>query len=145
MRALEQSKLRPGYDPITVSEKDVAANLKNIRIIPLDAAQLPRSLADTDFSFINGNFALASGLKLSAALAAEKVTPNYQNLVAIRTADKGKPWVRDLEAAYRSRAFLEVTKQQFAGFVQPQYQLGQLAQQTQAAQPAQPSLQTAGK
>jgi D-methionine transport system substrate-binding protein len=133
LEQLKWIRLRPGYDPIQASEKDVAANLKNIKLIPLDAAQLPRALADTDFSFINGNFALASGLKLSAALAAEKVSPNYQNLVAVRSADKGKPWVRDLEAAYRSRAFLDVTNKHFAGFVQPQYQLDQLAQQTAGA------------
>ena len=132
-------KLRAGIDPITASEKDVAANLKHIKLIPLDAAQLPRALADTDFSFINGNFALASGLKLSAALAAEKVSPNYQNLVAVRTADKGKPWVKDLEAAYRSRAFLDVTNKHFAGFVQPDYQ------QALQAQPSPSARQTAGK
>ena len=122
LEQLKWIKLRAGFDPITASEKDVAANLKNIKLVPLDAAQLPRALADTDFSFINGNFALASGLKLSAALLAEKVTPNYQNLVAVRSADKDKPWIKDLEAAYRSRAFLEVTNKHFAGFVQPDYQ-----------------------
>ncbi|WP_394781959.1 MetQ/NlpA family ABC transporter substrate-binding protein [Undibacterium sp.] len=115
-------KLRANYDPIRVSEKDVADNIKKIKLIPLEAAQLPRSLQDTDFSFVNGNFALASGLKLTDALATEKISPTYQNLVAIRTADKGKPWVKDLEAAYRSREFLEVTNKHFAGFAKPDYQ-----------------------
>ena len=72
-------KLREGYDPLQVSEKDVAANPKKIKLIPLEAAQLPRSLEDTDYSFVNGNFALASGLKLTEALALEKTTPTYQN------------------------------------------------------------------
>ena len=62
-------KLREGYDPLQVSEKDVAVNVKKIKLIPLEAAQLPRSLEDTDYSFVNGNFALASGLKLTEALA----------------------------------------------------------------------------
>ncbi|NMM28561.1 MAG: hypothetical protein HHJ12_15015 [Glaciimonas sp.] len=115
-------KLRANYDPIRVSEKDVADNIKKIKLIQLEAAQLPRSLEDTDYSFINGNFALASGLKLTEALAAEKISPNYQNLVAVRTADKGKPWVKDLEAAYRSREFLAVTNKYFAGFSKPNYQ-----------------------
>ena len=64
----------------------MAANPKKIKLIPLEA-QLPRSLEDTDYSFVNGNFALASGLKLTEALALEKTTPTYQNLVAVRTAD----------------------------------------------------------
>lgn len=115
-------KLREGYDPIRASEKDVAVNVKKIKLIPLEAAQLPRSLDDTDFSFINGNFALASGLKLTQALALEKTSPTYQNLVAIRTEDKDKTWVKDLADAYRSREFLDVTNKHFAGFVKTDYQ-----------------------
>ncbi|GGC57265.1 MetQ/NlpA family ABC transporter substrate-binding protein [Undibacterium terreum] len=115
-------KLRANYDPIRVSDKDVADNIKKIKLIPLEAAQLPRSLQDTDYSFVNGNFALASGLKLTEALAVEKTSETYQNLVAIRTADKGKQWVKDLEAAYRSREFLDVTNKYFSGFAKPDYQ-----------------------
>lgn len=115
-------KLKDGTDPIRASEKDVAQNLRGIKLVPIEAAQLPRSLGDTDYSFVNGNFALASGLKLTEALALEKTGPTYQNVVAIRTEDEGKPWVRDLAAAYRSKEFLAVTERHFAGFVKPDYQ-----------------------
>jgi D-methionine transport system substrate-binding protein len=115
-------KLREGYDPIRASEKDVALNIKKIKLIPLEAAQLPRSLDDTDYSFVNGNFALASGLKITEALALEKTSPTYQNVVAVKTADKDAPWVKDLADAYRSREFLAVTAKQFAGFVKTDYQ-----------------------
>lgn len=115
-------KLRDGYDPLQVSEKDVTVNVKKIKLIPLEAAQLPRSLDDTDYSFVNGNFALASGLKLTSALALEKTTPTYQNLVAVRTADLDKPYVKDIAAAYASREFLAVTEKSFAGFVKTDYQ-----------------------
>lgn len=115
-------RLREGYDPIRASEKDVASNPKKIRIVPIEAAQLPRSLDDTDYSFVNGNFALASGLKLTEALALEKTSPTYQNLVAVRTEDKEKPWVKDIADAYRSREFLAVTESRFAGFVKTDYQ-----------------------
>ena len=120
-------KLREGYDPIRASEKDVAVNTKKIKLIPLEAAQLPRSLDDTDFSFVNGNFALASGLKLTEALALEKTSPTYQNLVAVRTADKDAPWVKDIADAYRSREFLAITETRFAGFVKTDYQQALLA------------------
>jgi len=116
-------KLHDGVDPIRASEKDVAVNLKKIKLIPLEAAQLPRSLADTDYSFINGNYALASGLKITEALALEKTGPTYQNVVAVRTTDKDKPWVRDIAEAYRSREFLDVTEKRFAGFVKTDDQL----------------------
>jgi len=110
-------RLKDGYDPIRVSERDVVANPKNLKLVPLEAAQLPRSLDDTDFSFINGNFALASGLKIGDALVLEDTTPTYQNVVAVRTADLGLPYVKDIQAAYRSKEFLDVTNQRFPGFV----------------------------
>ncbi len=116
-------KLRDKIDPVRASEKDIAANLKKIKIIPLEAAQLPRSLQDTDFSFVNGNFALASGLKLTEALITEKISSNYVNLVAVRAADKNKQFAKDLAAAYRSREFLDVTNKHFAGYAKTDYQL----------------------
>ncbi|MED5596700.1 MetQ/NlpA family ABC transporter substrate-binding protein [Janthinobacterium sp. P210006] len=116
-------KLRASFDPVRASEKDIAVNTKKIKLLPLEAAQLPRSLGDTDYSFINGNYALASGLKLTDALVAEKISPNYINLVAVRTADKDKQFARDLAAAYRSREFLDITNKHFAGYSKPDYQL----------------------
>jgi D-methionine transport system substrate-binding protein len=121
--ALGWIKLREKIDPVRASERDIAANLKQIKLLPLEAAQLPRSLEDADYAFINGNFALASGLKLHDALAREKVSPNYVNRVAVRTADKDKPFARDIAAAYRSRAFLAVTNKYFAGYTKTDYQL----------------------
>ncbi|QKY02918.1 hypothetical protein G3257_12105 [Janthinobacterium lividum] len=115
-------KLRASFDPVRASEKDITVNTKKIKLLPLEAAQLPRSLGDTDYSFINGNYALASGLKLTDALVAEKISPNYINLVAIRTADKDKQFAKDLAAAYRSREFLDITNKHFAGYSKPDYQ-----------------------
>jgi len=116
-------KLKPGIDPIKASEKDIAQNLRQIKLLPLEAAQLPRSLQDADYAFVNGNFALASGLKLRDALRTEKISPSYANLVAVRTADKDKPFARDIAAAYRSREFLEVTNRLFADYAKTDYQL----------------------
>lgn len=125
-------KLRPGVDPIRASERDVAANLKGIKLLPLEAAQLPRSLEDADYAFVNGNYALASGLKLRDALRTETISPAYANLVAVRTADRDKPFARDLAAAYTSRAFLEVTNRHFADYAKTDQQLALQASATGA-------------
>ena len=116
-------KLKPGIDPIKASEKDIATNLRQIKLLPLEAAQLPRSLQDADYAFVNGNFALASGLKLRDALRRETISPSYANLVAVRSADREKPFARDIAAAYRSREFLEVTNRLFADYAKTDYQL----------------------
>nr|WP_165391049.1 MetQ/NlpA family ABC transporter substrate-binding protein [Pseudoduganella lutea] len=122
-------RLRPGVDPVRASERDVAQNVKKIKLVPLEAAQLPRSLQDTDYSFVNGNYALASGLKLRDALKTEKISPNYVNLVAVKTADKDKQFARDIAAAYRSREFLAVTNKHFADYAKTDYQLALEANQ----------------
>lgn len=132
-------KLRDQFDPVRASERDIAANTRQIKLLPLEAAQLPRSLDDADYAFINGNFALASGLKLTDALAREKVSPNYVNRVAVRTADKDKPFARDIAAAYRSREFLAVTNRHFSGYAKTDYQLA-LEGAAQPAPPKQASL-----
>ncbi|MBY0556160.1 MAG: hypothetical protein K2P77_03025 [Burkholderiaceae bacterium] len=118
-------QLRAKIDPLRASEKDIAANLKKVKLVALEAAQLPRSLQDCDFSFVNGNFALASGLKLTDALITEKISPNYINLVAVRSADKDKQFARDIVAAYRSKAFLDYTNQYLQGYAKTEYQLAQ--------------------
>ncbi|MBV6319760.1 MetQ/NlpA family ABC transporter substrate-binding protein [Duganella violaceipulchra] len=116
-------KLRDKFDPVKASEKDIAVNVKKIKLISLDAAQLPRSLQDTDYSFVNGNYALASGMKLKEALLTEKISSNYINLVAIRSADKDKQFAKDLAAAYRSREFLAVTNKYFPDYSKTEDQL----------------------
>lgn len=125
-------QLRPNTDPVKASERDVARNIRGIKLLPLEAAQLPRALQDADYAFVNGNYALASGLKLTDALLREKISRNYVNLVAVRAADVDKPFARDLAAAYRSRAFLAWTEQHNAGYAKTDYQLAMLAQQPQA-------------
>ena len=115
-------KLREHIDPLRASEKDIAANIRKVKLLPLEAAQLPRSLQDADYAFVNGNYALASGLKLKDALLTEKISDNYINLVAVRTADKDKPFAKDIAAAYRSREFLAVTNKYFADYSKTDYQ-----------------------
>lgn len=51
-------------------------------------------------------------------------------LVKVRSADRDKPFARDLAAAYRSRAFLDVTNKHFADYARTD---DQLALQSSAA------------
>ncbi|MED0676587.1 MetQ/NlpA family ABC transporter substrate-binding protein [Aneurinibacillus thermoaerophilus] len=115
-------KLKEGIDPTKASEKDIAQNIKKLTILPLEAAQLPRSLDDADYAFINGNFAIASGLKLKEAVALEKTPPHYMIVLTVRTEDKDKMFVKDLVEAYKSSEFKEITDKEFEGFVKPDYQ-----------------------
>jgi D-methionine transport system substrate-binding protein len=127
-------RLRAHTDPVKASERDVAANLRGVKLLPLEAAQLPRALQDADYAFVNGNFALASGLRLSDALRTETISRNYVNLVAVRSSDRDKPFARDLAAAYRSREFLAWTVQHCPGYAKTDYQLALLGAKGESAQ-----------
>lgn len=114
-------KLNEGVNPLRVSELDLAANPRKIRLVPLDAAHLPRALDDTQFAIINGNFAISSGLKLQDAVLLEKTPEHYLNVAAVKTKDRNTQWARDLEAAFRSQEFKAVVDTKFAGYAKPAF------------------------
>lgn len=111
-------KLKPGINPLTASERDIAVNVKKIKIVPLEAAQLPRSRADVDFAVINGNYAVSSGIKLTEAIYQEK-SYAYVNWGVIRAGDVSKPWAKDVIAAYKSKEFRAWAEPRFKGYKLP--------------------------
>ena len=112
-------KLKSGVNPLTASKNDIAENLKNIKIIELEAAQLPRSRADVDFAVVNGNYAMSSGMKLTETLFQEPSFA-YVNWSAVKTADKDSQWLKDVTEAYNSDAFKAYAKQRFEGYKYPE-------------------------
>lgn len=73
---------------ITATVRDIADNPKNLEIVEMEAAQIPRALQDVDLAVINGNFAIASDIDFETNLAAESADSIaarvYANVVAIR-------------------------------------------------------------
>ncbi|SEJ56902.1 MULTISPECIES: MetQ/NlpA family ABC transporter substrate-binding protein [unclassified Variovorax] len=121
---LEQNKLitlKPGIDALRSTERDVAENPKKLKFIPLEAAQLPRSLGDTEYAIVNGNFAISSGLKLTEAVVLEKTPEYYLNVVAVKNADKNTQWAKDIAEAYRSKEFKAVVDSKFQGYAKPSF------------------------
>ncbi|MBJ7770195.1 hypothetical protein HKO52_06305 [Neisseria meningitidis] len=111
-------KLKDGINPLTASKADIAENLKNIKIVELEAAQLPRSRADVDFAVVNGNYAISSGMKLTEALFQEPSFV-YVNWSAVKTADKDSQWLKDVTEAYNSDAFKAYAHKRFEGYKSP--------------------------
>jgi D-methionine transport system substrate-binding protein len=97
---------------------DIVENPKKIKIVELDAAQLPRSLDDFDAAVINGNYAESAGLSPTKdAIAVEASTGPYANVIAIRAADKDKPWVAKLVKAYHSPEVKKFVLEKYKGSV----------------------------
>lgn len=116
LKSLEEVK--DGINPLTASKADIAENLKNIKIVELEAAQLPRSRADVDFAVVNGNYAISSGMKLTEALFQEPSFA-YVNWSAVKTADKDSQWLKDVTEAYNSDAFKAYAHKRFEGYKSP--------------------------
>jgi D-methionine transport system substrate-binding protein len=114
-------KLKPGAG-VTATTQDIADNPRKLQIIQMDAAQLPRSLDDLDASAINTNFAVQAGfVPTRDAIALESADGPYANLLAVRTADVGKPWVARLVRAFQSPEVKQFVETRFAGSMVPAF------------------------
>ena len=112
-------QLRPDAG-LKATPLDVVGNPKKLKFVELDAAQLPRSLVDLDASAINTNYAISAGLNPGKdAIARESAKSPYVNLIAVRSADKDKPWVAKLVKAYQSDAVRQFIQTEFKGSVVP--------------------------
>ena len=101
---------------------DVAENPKKIKLVELDAAQLPRSLDDLDAASINTDYAVKAGLQPTKdAIAIEDLKGPYANLIAVRAQDRDKPWVKKLVAAYESDEVRKYIDTQFKGAIIPAF------------------------
>lgn len=126
LRILEEGgflTLKADYDPLTVSLHDIESYKAGIEFVEVEQAQLARLIGDVDYAVVNGNYILASGRKLSDSLLLENPPFEYQNLIAVRTEDKDKQFVKDLIAAYQTEDFQRLieTDPQFEGFWHPPY------------------------
>lgn len=111
-------KLADNIDPLKASKADIVENTKNIKLVEMEAANLPRSRQDVDFAIVNGNYAMSSGMKLTEALFQEPSFA-YVNWSAVRTVDKDSQWVKDVTAAYNSDEFKTYAHKRFAGYKYP--------------------------
>lgn len=110
-------KLKPGAGH-TAAAADIVENPKNLKIKELDAAQIPRSLADVELAAINTNFAMTAGLvPVKDAIALEDGNSPYANIIAVRTKDKDSEIVKKLIKAYQSDEIKKFTAEHFKGSV----------------------------
>jgi D-methionine transport system substrate-binding protein len=104
-----------GFKPTVL---DIVSNPKKLKFIEIDAAQAPRSLDDVDAGAVNTNFAIPARLNPQKdALLQEDPKGPYVNFIAVRAADKDKPWVKTLVESYQSAEVKAFVEGQFHGAV----------------------------
>ena len=112
-------KLKENVNPLTASRNDIAENPLNIEIITLEAAQLPRSLNDVDFSAINCNYAISAGLNPKDAVFHEPGF-TFVNWSAARIEDRESDWLKAITDAFNSDEFKAYTAEKFPGYQLPE-------------------------
>ncbi|OEF99405.1 methionine ABC transporter substrate-binding protein [Vulcanibacillus modesticaldus] len=101
---------------------DIVENPKNLEIILLDAAMLPRSLDDVDISVINTNYALQANLNpVNDSLFIEGSDSPYANVLTIRTEDKEKESIKKLAEILNSDTVKQFIEQKYNGAILPAF------------------------
>lgn len=107
---------------LKVTPADVIENPKKLEFAELEAAQLPRALADVDAAVINTNYASQAGLNPKKdAIAIESEKSPYANVIAVRSEDKDKPWVKTFVESYQSPEVKAFILEKFNGSVIPSW------------------------
>ena len=117
-------KLKPEAGlPATVM--DIEENPKNLKIMEIEAAQLPRSLPDVDMAVINGNYALDAGLSIKDALAVEDkesiAAERYANILVVKEGNENNPGILALIEALRSEEVRKYINDSFNGSAIPMF------------------------
>ncbi|WP_028864593.1 methionine ABC transporter substrate-binding lipoprotein MetQ [Psychromonas aquimarina] len=110
-------KLKDGAD-LTATVLDIVSSPKNLKIVELEAAQLPRSLDDVSLAIINTTY--ASSINLSpeqdGIFVEDKESP-YVNLIVARENNVNAENVKAFVKAYQSEEVYTAAKEIFKGGV----------------------------
>lgn len=100
---------------------DIAENPKNLEIVEMEAAQLPRVLDSVDVAVINGNYAIGAGLKLADALAIEagdsEAGQLYANIIACANGNEESEKIVALVKALQTDEVKDFMAQKYEGAV----------------------------
>lgn len=110
-------------EDISFSEYDgIAENPHNVKIMAMEAANLPAGLPDLDFAVINGNYAIPAGIAdklLATEDAAGDAAQVFANIIAVRTGDEGRADIQALVNVLKSDEMKTWITEKYAGSVLP--------------------------
>lgn len=113
-------KLKDGAG-ISATVVDIEENPKNLQIQEVEAAQVPRTLAEVDLAAINGNYALNAGLDVADAIATEssagEAAQAYANVLAVKAGNENTPKTEALKDALLSPTVAQFIADNYGGAV----------------------------
>ena len=100
---------------------DIAENPKNLQFKELEAAQLPRSLADVDAAAITMNYVMSAGLDVQkqGIFLESKDEPLAVMVLAARNKDKDNTVYKKIADIFRSEAVKQFIADKYKGTIVP--------------------------
>jgi D-methionine transport system substrate-binding protein len=112
-------------DPTSIqaTARDVADNPRKLQFRELEAAQLPRALADVDLALINTNYALEAKLNPAkdALFLEDGLKSAYANFIAARADNLDTPAIKKLVAALHTPEVRKFIEEKYKGAVIPAF------------------------
>lgn len=104
------------------TEFDIVKNPKNLKFKAVEAAQLPRVLADVSVAVINSNYALEAGLNTTtdAILVEGKESP-YANIITVKTGNEKNEDIKKLISALQTEKVKKFIVEKYKGAVVPAF------------------------
>lgn len=108
-------KLRPDVDPLSITEKDIIDNPRNIKIQGLDYALLPKALDDADAGFLYGSQAADIGIDFHSALITESKANESPDVIAVKEGTQDSEKIKVLKESYQTDAVKDQLVKSFGG------------------------------
>ena len=111
---------------LEATKNDIVDNPHNIDLQEMEAAMLPQTIDEVDFSIINSNYALQAGLDPTTdALASEDTQSDaaqaYANVIAVKEGNENNEAIKALVAALQSDEIREFIETNYNGSVVPMF------------------------
>ncbi|MDR0459083.1 MAG: MetQ/NlpA family ABC transporter substrate-binding protein [Coriobacteriales bacterium] len=113
----------PAGAGLDITPRDIIDNPKNLKIIEVEAAAVPRQLAEVDLGVINGNVALSAGLDPSKVLVTEDpdstAAQTYANILVVKAGNENNPAIKALVSLLHSEKTRTFINEKYPGVVIP--------------------------
>ncbi|GAB3431862.1 MetQ/NlpA family ABC transporter substrate-binding protein [Giesbergeria sinuosa] len=107
---------------ITATPIDIVKNPKKLKFRELEAALLPRALADVDLALINTNYAIEAKFNPTKdALFIEGAESPYTNIIAARADRANDPLIQKLVKTLRTPEVKKFIQEKYKGAVVPAF------------------------
>ena len=110
---------------LNATKVDITENPHNYDIVEMEAALLPTVLDDVAVAVINGNYALAAGLKVKDAIAVEaadsEAAETFANVLVVKEGNEKNEGVLALAEVLKSETIKNYINEHYEGAVVPMF------------------------